>query len=40
MAMAATTVVVDAEHVVPVGMISPDHVTTPGPLVDYLVTRR
>jgi acetate CoA/acetoacetate CoA-transferase alpha subunit len=38
-AMAAGTVVVDAEHVVPVGMISPDHVMTPAPLVDYLVTR-
>jgi acetate CoA/acetoacetate CoA-transferase alpha subunit len=38
-AMAATTVIVDAEHVVPVGMISPDHVITPAPLVDYLVTR-
>ena len=39
-AMAAATVVADAEHVVPVGMISPDHVMTPAPLVDYLVTRR
>jgi acetate CoA/acetoacetate CoA-transferase alpha subunit len=38
-AMAATTVVVDAEHVVPVGMISPDHVMTPAVLVDYLVAR-
>ena len=38
-AMAATTVIVEAEHVVPVGMISPDHVMTPAPLVDYLVTR-
>ena len=38
-AMAATTVIADAEHVVPVGMISPDHVLTPAPLVDYLVTR-
>jgi acetate CoA/acetoacetate CoA-transferase alpha subunit len=38
-AMAATTVVVDAEHIVPVGMISPDHVMTPAPLVDYLVAR-
>ncbi len=38
-AMAATTVIADAEHVVPVGMISPDHVVTPAPLVDYLVTR-
>ena len=36
-AMAATTVVVDAEHIVPVGMISPDQVMTPAPLVDYLV---
>jgi acetate CoA/acetoacetate CoA-transferase alpha subunit len=38
-AMAATTVIVDAEHVVPVGMISPDHVMTPAPLVDYLAAR-
>ena len=38
-AMAATTVIADAEHVVPVGMISPDHVITPAVLVDYLVAR-
>ena len=38
-AMAATTVIADAEHVVPVGMISPDHVITPGVIVDYLVAR-
>ena len=38
-AMAANTVVVDAEHVVPIGMISPDHVMTPAPLVDYLIAR-
>jgi len=38
-AMTATTVIVDAEHVVPVGMISPDHVMTPAVLVDYLVAR-
>jgi acetate CoA/acetoacetate CoA-transferase alpha subunit len=38
-AMAATTVIADAEHIVPVGMISPDHVMTPSPLVDYLVAR-
>ena len=38
-AMAAQTVIVDAEHIVPVGTISPDHVTTPAPLVDYLVAR-
>ena len=37
MAMAATTVIVCAEHIVPVGMIAPDHVMTPAPLVDYLV---
>ena len=37
MAMAADTVIVDAEHMVPVGMISPDHVMTPAPLVDYLI---
>jgi len=36
-AMAADTVIVDAEHIVPVGMISPDHVMTPAPLVDYLI---
>ena len=39
MAMAADTVIVTAEHVVPVGVISPDHVITPAPLVDYLVVR-
>jgi acetate CoA/acetoacetate CoA-transferase alpha subunit len=38
-AMAAKTVIVDAEHIVPVGTISPDHVMTPAPLVDYLVAR-
>ena len=38
-AMAATTVIADAEHVVPVGMISPDHVVTPAAIVDYLVAR-
>ena len=36
-AMAADTVIVDAEHIVPVGVISPDHVVTPAPLVDYLI---
>jgi acetate CoA/acetoacetate CoA-transferase alpha subunit len=38
MAMAADTVIVTAEHIVPVGVIAPDHVMTPAPLVDYLVT--
>jgi len=36
-AMAAETTVVCAEHIVPVGLIAPDHVITPAPLVDYLV---
>ena len=38
MAMAADTVIVSAENIVPVGVIAPDHVMTPAPLVDYLVT--
>src|SRR5215813_8945534 len=38
MAMAADIVVVTAEHIVPVGVIAPDHVVTPAPLVDYLIT--
>ena len=37
MAMAADTVIVTAEHIVPVGVIAPDQVVTPAPLVDYLV---
>jgi acetate CoA/acetoacetate CoA-transferase alpha subunit len=36
-AMAARTVIVDAAHIVPVGMISPDHVVTPAVLVDYVI---
>lgn len=36
-AMAAATVIAGAEHIVPVGLIAPDHVVTPAPLVDYLV---
>ena len=36
-AMAAHTVIVDAAHIVPVGMISPDHVVTPAVLVDYVI---
>jgi acetate CoA/acetoacetate CoA-transferase alpha subunit len=36
-AMAANTVIVHTEHIVPVGMISPDHVLTPATLVDYVV---
>ena len=37
-AMAATKVITDADNIVPVGVIAPDHVMTPAPLVDYLVT--
>jgi acetate CoA/acetoacetate CoA-transferase alpha subunit len=39
MAMAADTVVVQAENIVPVGVVSPDHVMTPAPVVDYLVAK-
>jgi acetate CoA/acetoacetate CoA-transferase alpha subunit len=38
MAMATDTVIVTAEHIVPVGVIAPDHVVTPAAVVDYLVT--
>ena len=36
-AMAAGTVIVDAEHIVPVGLIPPDQVVTPATLVDYVI---
>jgi acetate CoA/acetoacetate CoA-transferase alpha subunit len=36
-AMAAETVIATAENIVPVGVISPDSVVTPGPIVDFLV---
>jgi acetate CoA/acetoacetate CoA-transferase alpha subunit len=36
-AMAADTVIANADNIVPVGVISPDHVMTPAPLVDYLI---
>ena len=39
-AMAADTVIVTADHIVPVGVISPDHVVTPAAIVDYLVANR
>jgi acetate CoA/acetoacetate CoA-transferase alpha subunit len=35
-AMAADTVIATADHIVPVGVIAPDHVVTPAALVDYL----
>jgi acetate CoA/acetoacetate CoA-transferase alpha subunit len=36
-AMAAETVIASADNIVPIGVISPDHVATPAPVVDYLV---
>jgi acetate CoA/acetoacetate CoA-transferase alpha subunit len=36
-AMAGETVIASADNIVPVGVISPDHVVTPAPVVDYLV---
>lgn len=35
-AMAADTVIATADHIVPVGVIAPDHVVTPSPIVDYI----
>jgi acetate CoA/acetoacetate CoA-transferase alpha subunit len=37
-AMAADTVIASADHIVPVGVLAPDHVVTPAPVTDYLVT--
>ena len=39
MAMAADTVIVEAEHLVEPGTIEPENVVTPGILVDYIVVR-
>jgi acetate CoA/acetoacetate CoA-transferase alpha subunit len=39
MATAAKMVICEAEHIVPVGMITPDSVATPFPVVDYLIER-
>jgi acetate CoA/acetoacetate CoA-transferase alpha subunit len=36
-AMAGATVITDADNIVPVGVIAPDHVMTPAPVVDYLI---
>jgi acetate CoA/acetoacetate CoA-transferase alpha subunit len=38
MAMAADTVIVNADNIVPVGVMSPDHIVTPAPVVDYIIT--
>jgi acetate CoA/acetoacetate CoA-transferase alpha subunit len=40
LAMAADTVIATADHIVPVGVIAPDHVVTPAVLIDYLVANR
>jgi len=37
-ALAAGTVIVSADNIVPVGVIAPDHVVTPAPIVDYLIS--
>ncbi len=37
MAMAADTVIIEAETLVEVGEIDPHHVMTPGIFVDYIV---
>ena len=37
MAMAADTVIASADNIVPVGVMSPDHIVTPAPVVDYLI---
>src|SRR5262245_43140308 len=37
-ATATDVVIVDAEHIVPTGVIAPDHVVTPAPLVDYVIS--
>ncbi len=39
MALAADVVIAEAEHILPVGMITPDAVKTPGVLVDYILGR-
>ena len=36
-AMAAGTVIANADNIVPVGVVAPDHIVTPAPIVDYLV---
>ncbi|MBR0652275.1 3-oxoacid CoA-transferase subunit A [Roseomonas terrae] len=39
MAMAATTVIAEPDEIVPIGLIPPDHVCTPGIIVTHLVER-
>ena len=37
MAMAADRVIAEVEHIVPVGLIPPDHVVTPAAIVDFVI---
>jgi acetate CoA/acetoacetate CoA-transferase alpha subunit len=39
MATAATTVIAEPREIIPVGLIPPDSVTTPGVLVNYIIRR-
>ncbi|MEM1312969.1 MAG: 3-oxoacid CoA-transferase subunit A [Pseudomonadota bacterium] len=39
MALAADTVIAEPQHIVPLGVISPDAVKTPGILIDHLLER-
>ncbi len=39
-AMAGDIVIACAEHIVPVGVIAPDNVVTPAPVVDYLIANQ
>jgi acetate CoA/acetoacetate CoA-transferase alpha subunit len=36
-AMAGVTVIANADNIVPVGVVAPDHIVTPAPVIDYLV---
>ena len=38
-ATAATTVIATAENMVPMGVIAPDQIVTPAPLVDYVIIK-
>jgi acetate CoA/acetoacetate CoA-transferase alpha subunit len=40
MAMAGDIVIATAEHIVPIGVISPDHVVTPAPVIDFLIANQ
>ena len=40
MALAADTVIAEPDHIMPIGVIPPDAVKTPGVLVDHLIERK